>query len=127
MFPPLRSLVLTLGLAALAVPAAAEPPRAELVLVETAGCGFCARWRAEVGPAWAAAPEGRAAPLRTVDLKALRLGGGDVALSGPPPRLAPTFLLVVDGREAGRIEGYANDFAFWSQVDAAWRPLLIAR
>ena len=82
---------------------------AELVMVEEAGCPWCARWNAEIGPAYPNTEEGRRAPLRRVDLHALP---GDVAFA-TPPRFTPTFVLVEGGRELGRIEGYPGDEFFW--------------
>ena len=32
---------------------------------------------------------------------------------GPRPVFTPTFILVADGREAGRIEGYPGEDFFW--------------
>lgn len=90
---------------ALGAPASA----AELVMVEEAGCPWCARWNAEIGPAYPKTEEGRRAPLRRVDLHALP---EDVAFSSPP-RFTPTFVLVEEGREIGRIEGYPGDEFFW--------------
>ena len=40
----------------------------ELVMVDRVGCIYCAAWKAEVMPQYAATPEGRAAPLRIVDI-----------------------------------------------------------
>lgn len=99
----LRALFILLALGA---PASA----AELVMVEEAGCPWCARWNAEVGPAYPKTEEGRRAPLRRVDLHALP---GDIAFA-TPPRFTPTFVLVEAGREVGRIEGYPGDEFFWA-------------
>jgi thioredoxin-related protein len=101
-----RLLLLAFALA-VAAPAAA----AELVMFESAGCPFCARWHREIGPVYPKTDEGKRAPLRRVDVAAPR-----------PPDLAriagivytPTFVLVADGREVGRITGYGGDEAFWA-------------
>lgn len=98
----LASLVLALGVT---LPA----PAAELVMVERHGCHWCERWNAEIAPIYPKTEEGRRAPLRRVDIKALP---DDVALASPPV-FTPTFVLVEEGRELGRIEGYAGDEFFW--------------
>lgn len=98
----LASLVLALGAA---LPALA----AELVMVERQGCHWCERWNAEIAPIFPKTDEGRRAPLRRVDIKALP---DDLALTSQPV-FTPTFVLVEGGRELGRIEGYAGDEFFW--------------
>ncbi|MDO5611650.1 MAG: SoxS protein [Paracoccus sp. (in: a-proteobacteria)] len=81
-----------------------------LMLVERPGCQWCAAWRAEIGPGYAASPQGRAAPLLAVDL------------DGPFPDglaldrrawLTPTFILLHRGQELGRIEGYPGAQHFY--------------
>lgn len=91
---------------------AAQPAHSlELVMVEQAGCVWCARWDAEVAPEYPLTEEGRAAPLRRIDLHAPV--PGDLTLDSPP-RLTPTFILVgEDGREIGRMEGYPGEEFFW--------------
>lgn len=90
----------------------AWPARAlELVMVEQAGCAWCARWDREVAPEYHLTEEGRAAPLRRIDLH--QPVPDDLALE-TRPRLTPTFVLVDDeGRELGRIEGYPGEDFFW--------------
>lgn len=78
-----------------------------LVMVEEPGCAYCARWHAEVGPAYANSAEGRYAPLRRV-----RIGAADIGhLKGL--RYTPTFVLVDGEREIGRITGYPGADFFW--------------
>jgi hypothetical protein len=83
---------------------------AELVMYTRNGCPFCIRFEREVAPVYAGTREGKAAPLRRIELPA---GGvrGD-GLSGLVIA-TPTFVLVEDGREIGRITGYLNDDMFW--------------
>ncbi len=104
----IRNLVtaIAVALGLFATPAAA----AELVMFEARGCPYCAAWNREVAPAYARAPEAVRAPLRRVDLHGAR--PPDLAgISGV--RFTPTFVLVEDGREIGRIEGYAGEDFFW--------------
>lgn len=93
---------------------AARAGAAELLVFEQPGCPWCARFEAEIAPAWPKTAEGRQAPLRRVDitrpwpddLKDLR-----------HDRVTPTFVLVEGGREIGRIRGYPGDEFFWPLVD----------
>lgn len=82
---------------------------ADLVMVEQAGCVYCARWDAEISTLYPKTEEGRRAPLRRVDLRDLP---EDIAFASPPV-FTPTFVLVDNGRELARMEGYAGDQFFW--------------
>ncbi|MDP2086176.1 MAG: thioredoxin family protein [Gemmobacter sp.] len=82
----------------------------ELLMVEQPGCIYCARWHAEVGPEYPITDEGRAAPLRPVQLRAPLPEG--ISLVSPPV-FTPTFVLLKDGAEVGRIEGYPGEDFFW--------------
>lgn len=95
---------------------AAWPAWAEmtLVMVEQDGCVWCARWDAEIAPAWPKTEVGQDAPLRRVDLHALP---DDVAFDSRP-RLTPTFVLVRDGAEIGRLEGYPGADFFWPVIES---------
>lgn len=90
--------------------AAAPAPAAELVMFERAGCPWCQRWDAEVAPAYAASPEGLKAPLRRHNLDTGQ--PKDLALARPV-RYTPTFVLIDDRREIGRITGYIDNGMFW--------------
>jgi len=83
---------------------------AELVMVERRGCVWCARFDAEVGAVYARTAEAGRAPLRRVDLDA---SGAREPWLAAPVRYTPTFVLVQDGRERGRITGYPGEAAFW--------------
>ncbi|WP_299813353.1 hypothetical protein [uncultured Jannaschia sp.] len=94
-----------------ALPARAE---VELLMGEEAGCIWCARWNSEIAPIYPKSPEGQAAPLRRVDIHApmpadLDLDGGLV--------VTPTFVLVKDGTEIDRMEGYPGEEFFWALLD----------
>lgn len=114
-----RRALLALGLAS-DLPARAGEAQARLVMLERQDCPWCRRWLREVGEAaWNASDLGRRAPLRRVDVAQ----GLPADLAGIANwRFTPTFVLVHDGREAGRIIGYQGDLFFWQQAEA-----LIAR
>ncbi|NNE86647.1 MAG: hypothetical protein HKN27_01105 [Silicimonas sp.] len=80
-----------------------------LLMAEEDGCIWCARWNEEIGPIYPKTAEGKTAPLRRYDLHSET---PDVAFD----RLVhytPTFILVEDGQEVGRIEGYPGEDFFW--------------
>lgn len=101
-----------LVLMALAQLGAATAPvaAAELILFERTGCPWCARWLREVGPAYPNTDEGRLAPLRRINLDEGAPAGLALSL---PVRFSPTFVLVHEGREIGRIVGYMDAATFW--------------
>jgi len=83
-------------------------------MVERAGCPYCARWDKEVAPIYSKTPEARTAPLRRIGIDALAQSGIDLT---QPVRYTPTFLLVDEGREVGRLTGFMNDDTFWGLLD----------
>lgn len=102
---------LSLALAGLLWIAAALPAAAvELLMVEQKGCYYCRTWNATIAPIYPKTPEGQFAPLRRADLR-----------EGPPEGVTyargvnytPTFILLDDGKEIGRIEGYPGEDFFW--------------
>lgn len=85
-------------------------PAFELVMLEQDACSYCEDWHAVIGPIYHKTDEGRAAPLRFVDIHgAWPEDLGDVS----PDRFTPTFILVRDGKEVGRMRGYVSEDFFW--------------
>ncbi|MEP3947728.1 hypothetical protein [Ascidiaceihabitans sp.] len=82
----------------------------QLVMVEEKGCIWCARWNAEIAPIYPKTEEGAAAPLRRMDIRAKRPDDITFARS---LTFTPTFVLVVEGQEMSRIEGYPGEDFFW--------------
>lgn len=112
-FPARLRAVFAPGLiVAIALWATALPARAatELLMVEQAGCIYCERWHAEVGGEYPLTDEGREAPLRTVRLRDMPIEGVQIAR---PVIYTPTFILLRDGVETDRIEGYPGEDFFW--------------
>lgn len=104
---------------ATAQPGEAQAPafagRTTLVMVDDIDCPWCRRWDRDVGPAYAASDEGRLAPLT-------RLRRGHVDLRGIPGlAYTPTFVLIVQGREIGRIVGYPGADFFWGEIEQLFR------
>ncbi len=100
-----------MGIAAARTPSDTQLADTQLVMMEEAGCSWCERWLEEIGVVYHKTREGRMAPLRRVDvhepmpldLKFLK-----------PAFFTPTFVLVAQGREIGRIQGYPGEDFFWS-------------
>ena len=83
---------------------------AELLMVEQPGCHWCEVWNDEIGGIYAKTDEGRLAPLLRLDLHD---GIPDGLTLDSRPQYTPTFILIEDGREIGRIEGYPGEHFFW--------------
>lgn len=86
---------------------------AELVMYRRAGCPYCMAWDREIGPIYPKTEIGQRLPLRQVDVER---GDASVHLTSPI-RFTPTFVLVEDGREKARIEGYPGEFFFWGLLE----------
>jgi hypothetical protein len=87
---------------------------AELVMFVEAGCPWCARWDREVGVAYEHSEAGRIAPLRRIDISMARRTG--LRLAGAVT-VTPTFVLVEEGVEVGRIIGYPGADFFWGMLE----------
>ncbi|MEL7303254.1 MAG: hypothetical protein AAGJ53_06135 [Pseudomonadota bacterium] len=111
-----RTVLLAMGLAiALTAGLAHRARAAELVMFDAANCVWCIRWDRDIGRTYGETAEGRIAPLRKV-----RLADGippDIAIARPVTG-TPTFVLVAQGREIGRIIGYPGQSAFWADLNA---------
>ena len=94
-----------------------------LLMAEEPGCIWCARWNTEIGPIYPKTAEGQTAPLRRFNLHSEK---PDVTFRYPV-RITPTFILVRDGAELERIEGYPGEDFFWGllgmMLDRAKIPL----
>lgn len=105
---PLGALLVVFTAAFGVQPAAAAELR--LLMVEQPGCIYCARWDDEIAPQYPLTTEGKAAPLTRMQLRDPVPEG--ITLSRPAA-FTPTFVLLADGQETGRIEGYPGDEFFW--------------
>ena len=113
MFKTKASFIIRLIVAALAVTmmsAASARAEVQLMMAEEPGCVWCARWNEEIGPIYPKTDEGTAAPLRRVNL--LEPLPSDIVLARRI-NYTPTFVLLVEGVEINRIEGYPGDDFFW--------------
>jgi hypothetical protein len=101
--------------AAISLPVHADAPafvgQTTLLMVDDINCSYCRKWEREVGVGYGKSVEGRFAPLTKVRR-------GDPRLQGITSlAYTPTFILFVNGREAGRIVGYPGADFFWAELD----------
>lgn len=117
-----KTLVLAALLAIFLSPSLARA--SELVMFERKSCVWCQRWDRDVGASYDKTQESKLLPLRRVDLD--RRDKSEILLDGPV-LFTPTFVIVDNGREIGRITGYMNEDSFWGLLGAYADKLRIAR
>lgn len=87
---------------------------AELVMFDSPVCEYCEQWDEEIAAIYPKTDEGRAAPLRRL------------SIHDPLPEdlskikaivYTPTFVLIENGRELGRISGYPGEDFFWGFLE----------
>ena len=84
---------------------------AELFMIERQGCAYCVQWKKDIGAEeYGNTREGAHAPLSIIDLSD---APPDEVQFARPVVFTPTFILVEDGRELARIEGYPGEDFFW--------------
>ena len=86
---------------------------AELMMVEQQGCYYCLEWKDQLGHIYPKTPEGKYAPLKTIDITEVDQLKGlqrDVIFT-------PTFVLMEDNKELGRLEGYSGEDFFWELLE----------
>jgi thioredoxin-related protein len=113
--------VYSFGLAALLSLVLGTASRAaELVMFESSTCEWCEAWNEEIGGIYDKTDEAKIAPLRRV------------SIDDPIPQdlaqirgihYTPTFVLMSDGKEVGRILGYPGQDFFWGLLDVELRKL----
>ena len=94
----------------LALFTASQPRAAELLMFEEEWCHWCEQWNEDVGVVYHKTEEGKRAPLRRLDIHGAFPDDIELATR---PQFTPTFVLVEDGQEIGRIEGYPGEDFFW--------------
>ncbi len=89
-------------------------------MLEQEGCHYCERWDEEIGILYHKTDEGKAAPLRRVDIHdplpadLANLNTGNYT---------PTFVLIDKGNEIGRIRGYPGEDFFWGLLSQIMKKL----
>lgn len=84
-----------------------------LLMAEESGCIWCARWHEDIAHIYPKTAEGQTAPLRRYDL---HKDMPEITFT-QRVRFTPTFILVENGSEVGRIEGYPGEDFFWGLLN----------
>ena len=94
----------------LLVGASSSGQAAELIMFRQVLCEWCTVWDDEVGIVYDKTHDGQQAPIRQVDIHEER----PADLKGIRPVIfTPTFVLVENDIELGRIQGYPGESFFW--------------
>ncbi|MEQ1717663.1 MAG: thioredoxin fold domain-containing protein [Hyphomicrobium sp.] len=86
----------------------------ELVVMEAPGCTYCTLFRRDVLPSYEASPRAKDMPIRFVDVndEAAEALGLET-----PVDIVPTFLVLKNHKEVGRIPGYTGPEYFFHTIN----------
>jgi hypothetical protein len=99
---------------ALLVSGATGTRSAELIMFEQPYCEWCEAWEEEVGIIYSKTSEGKRVPIRRIDIHGARPADLNKI---KPVIFTPTFVLVQNGAEVGRILGYPGEDHFWGLLN----------
>ena len=95
----------------------ADPPKAgafQLVVMEADGCTYCGIFRRDVLPSYEASERAKDMPVRFVDVNDVETARLDLQT---PVDIVPTFIVVKDNKEIGRIPGYLGPENFFHSIN----------
>ena len=81
-----------------------------LIMVTSDHCSYCQAWELDVGAVYDKSPYARTLPLTRVDIGSKKLE--DVTFQKPVVG-TPTFLIIHNGQEIDRQNGYIGEEMFW--------------
>ena len=101
-------------------PLPARAGEVQLLMFEEDGCYWCAKWNSELADIYPKTEEGRTAPLVRLDVHD---SIPNTLILKTHPVYTPTFVVINDGQEVGRIEGYPGQDFFWGLLGRILQPL----
>ena len=87
------------------------PEKFNLIMIEEHGCPYCRAWVLDVGNYYHKTTEGKFAPLSRVDTTEAK------SQFNLNINFTPTFVVLKNGKEVGRLIGYIDDSFFWPKLD----------
>ena len=115
-----RAAPIMLAIACLAVARPGHAVAATLIMFEQDYCEWCERWNEEIGVIYPKTEEGKRATLRRVDIhSAVPEDISHIKVE----RFTPTFVLIDEGKEIGRIRGYPGEDFFWGLLGQMMKKL----
>ena len=110
----MKSLCRIAGILLLLVSVQSNALAAQLVMIDSRTCRYCAAFNRQVGSDYNKTEAGRVAPLRRVSV--LKKWPSDLA-GVKRTTFTPVFILVDRGREVGRFYGFIDAPTFYSDVN----------
>ena len=86
---------------------------AELLVIEQQGCIYCIKWNEEIRKSYPKTALGEFAPLKFADINNLP---DEIELISTVI-YTPTFILLKNSKELGRVEGYSGEEIFWFLIE----------
>lgn len=96
-------------------PIPAAPVAMELVVLEAPGCTYCGLFRRDVLPSYEASDRAKEMPIRFVDIN--DEAADALGLDGPID-VVPTFVVLKNNHEVGRIPGYTGPEFFFHTINS---------
>ncbi|MEL6768808.1 MAG: thioredoxin family protein [Pseudomonadota bacterium] len=111
-------LLAALAVTALLAPGTGAAGEFRLLMLDQEACEWCAQWEEDIGGAYHLTAEGRIAPLTRASIHEPLPDGIELDRRAG---FTPTFVLLEDGAEVGRLEGYAGADFFYPMLDRLLR------
>lgn len=86
----------------------------QLVVMEAPGCTYCGIFRRDVLPAYEASERAKDVPIRFLDVNDVSSTTMDLEA---PVDIVPTFVILKDNKEIGRIPGYVGPETFFHSIN----------
>lgn len=86
----------------------------QLLVMEADGCIYCGIFRRDVLPSYEASERGKEMPVRFVDINDIPKTGIELQSQID---ILPTFVIIKDNREIGRIPGYMGPEDFFHSIN----------
>lgn len=86
----------------------------QIIVMEAPGCIYCSLFRRDVLPSYEASTRARTVPVRFLDVNDLEKAQLDLTA---PVDIVPTFVVVKDKRELGRVPGYIGPETFFHALN----------
>lgn len=86
----------------------------ELLVLEADGCTYCGLFRRDVLPAYRTSERGKEVPVRFLDVN--DVPASNVELETPVD-IVPTFVVLKNNKELGRIPGYTGPENFFHTIN----------
>jgi len=90
--------------------AGAQDSGDRLIMIHSSSCPWCEQFDEEIGISYSNTPEGKILPLERIDYYAEFPDKYQII---SPASFTPTFIILNDFKEVGRIEGYPGRELFW--------------